>query len=106
MKKNFASTTRVIPQKLKIIEKKFAIYFCSVVARVSKSHFPESIVNIGCVEGGIKFALKSHAGHIFAASNGTTECSSHPISKADEISPPCIKTASGSDSLSANIKRG
>lgn len=48
--KNFRSTTRVIPTKMKIIEKKVAIYFCPVLARVSEAHIFESPVNTSVVE--------------------------------------------------------
>jgi len=48
--KNFRSTARVIPTKMKIIEKKFAIYFCPVLARVSGGHVFGSPVNTSVVE--------------------------------------------------------
>lgn len=48
--KNFRSTTRVIPRKLKIIEKKFAIYFWPCLTRVSEGCFFESPVNTNAVE--------------------------------------------------------
>lgn len=48
--KNFRSTTRVNPRKMKIIEKKFAIYFWPLVARVSEGVISECPVNTDSLE--------------------------------------------------------
>jgi hypothetical protein len=76
--KNFRSTTRVNPQKLKIIEKKVAIYFWPCLARVSEGHIFESPVNTGVLEGFLNLLSNYHLPISLPRSTEQRSASHHP----------------------------
>ena len=76
--KNFRSTTRVNPRKMKIIEKKVAIYFWPCLARVSEGNIFEHPVNTGALEGFLNLHSNYHLPISLPRSTEQRSASHHP----------------------------